>query len=324
MQVRSLLSILPAAALLCIQQAGCQLYDFTIKTPQSGLDGSLALTADTSGTLIGNYDQTNNPTGTRTKPGLFGSFGSTENVPVNISIDGQIGGNLSTNTSGSFRMGVNLNTNTLTITNYFSDFLSGGSESLPATLTLSGEPFRTRNPDSTYPLLIPITLPIGNVLLSEFNATQAGVGEGTLTPIGGNQYNFAAAVTVNLTFEMDLLGTPLSSTVPFLLPLEGVLTLNGTEAHLNSVRPLSFDQSTNPGIELPGFEFGLPTVLPPGGTANLIFNLTLDEIGSSADLEVTTVANGSLVPEPASLVLLSAGLACLLRKRRSNGRLSRM
>jgi hypothetical protein len=316
MQNLSITTVLLSLGMLFVQEANSQLYDFNIKTPQSGLSGSLALTADTAGTLIGNYDQTNNPSGTRTKPGLFGSFGSTENVPVNIRIDGQIGGNLSTNTTGSFRMGIDLNTNTLTITDYFADFLSATPENLPATVTLSGDPFRTRNPDSIYPLLIPITLPIGNVLLSEFNATQVGAGAGTLTPIGGNQYNFVAAIAVNLTFAVDLLGTPLGNTFPFVLPLEGLMTLNGTEAHLNSVRPLNFDQSTSPGITLPGFEFGLPTILPPGGTANVIFNLTLDEIGSNADLQLTTVANGSLVPEPSSLMLLGAGMLGFLRRWR--------
>ncbi|MFX4717804.1 hypothetical protein ABTB07_23170, partial [Acinetobacter baumannii] len=75
------------------------------------------ISANTQGTLVGNYDPDTNPTGTRTKPGVFGSFGPTENVPVNVSIGAAIGGNINRQASGTFRATVDGNTNTITFEN---------------------------------------------------------------------------------------------------------------------------------------------------------------------------------------------------------------
>src|SRR4051812_21226103 len=62
-------------------------YDFVLQ-PTSGLTTtSASATAKTSGTLIGDWDAVTNPTGTRTKPGLFGTFGDTENVAVPATIN---------------------------------------------------------------------------------------------------------------------------------------------------------------------------------------------------------------------------------------------
>ncbi len=63
-------------------------YTFAFDTTQSGLAGEIETSASTTGTLIGNYNQETNPTGTRTKPGIniFEPFGPTENLPVNVSL----------------------------------------------------------------------------------------------------------------------------------------------------------------------------------------------------------------------------------------------
>jgi hypothetical protein len=69
-------------AVLAAAPALAQQYQFVINPAPSGISGTLSTSLDTTGTLIGNYDETSNPTGTRTKPGLFGTFAPTENVPV--------------------------------------------------------------------------------------------------------------------------------------------------------------------------------------------------------------------------------------------------
>ena len=308
-------AILGAAGALRLAPA--QLYDFNVVAPPSGISGNLAISARTQGTLVGNYNPDTNPNGTRTKPGLFGSFGPTENVPVEVRIGAAIGGNINRQSGGTFRATVNGSNNTITFENLSLNFLANGPAVLPVSITLAGQSFRTRNPNSTY--ILPsqgITLPIGTVNLSQFTAVQTGVGAGVLTPTGVDTYDFTAGVLVDLTLAADLLGNPLAQTIPFVLPLQGQVVVQGNSAVITSLRPLNFSQSFNPNLDLPPFEFGLPTILPPGSTANLIFDLTLEEIGFEVDLDINLRAEGTLVPEPASLSALGLGLTALLLRRR--------
>lgn len=313
---RLLLGLVGAATALSL--ASAQLYDFTVVAPPSGISGNLSISARTQGTLVGNYDPDTNPTGTRTKPGIFGSFGPTENVPVNVRLGAAIGGNINRQAGGTFRATVDGVNNVITFENLSVNFLANGPAVLPVTLTIAGESFRTRNPTSTY--ILPsqgISFPIGTVNLSQFTAEQTGVGAGVLTPTGPDQYDFTAGVQVDLTIAADLLGNPLGQTIPFVLPLQGQVVVNGNDALITSLQQINFSQAFEPNLDLPPFEFGLPTILPPGSTANLIFDLTLDEIEFNVDLDVNLRAEGLLVPEPASLTALGVGLAALWRRRRA-------
>lgn len=313
---RLILALVGAASTFSLAQA--QMYDFTVIAPPSGVSGNVSIATSTQGTLIGNYDPNTNPTGTRTKPGIFGSFGPTENVPVNIRLGAAIGGNVNRQAGGTFRATVDGGSNTISFENLSLNFLANGPASLPVTITIAGDSFRTRNPNSTY--ILPsqgISVPIGTVNLSQFSAVQTGVGAGVLTPTGPDQYDFTAGVQVDLTLATDLLGNPLGQTIPFVLPLQGQVVMNGNNALITSLQQINFSQAFQPGLDLPPFEFGLPTILPPGSTANLIFDLTLDEIEFDVDLDINLRAEGTLVPEPASLTVLGVGLAALWRRRRN-------
>jgi hypothetical protein len=290
-------------------------YNFTVNSSASGLDATLSLSANTSGTLIGNYDPNSNPTGTRTKPGVWGPFGDTENLPVNISLAGGFGNTVHTAPTGAFQLDLDLAGGLLRIRNFGSNLLGSGPLTAPATVTLETDAFRTRNPTSLYPGGIPVEIPVGSATLSQFAVSQTGGDAfGTLTETGPNTYSFAVAPLVDLTATFDFFGNPLEiPPTSVLFPLGGELVLSGNTALLTSLQPLDFSQTQPIGQALPQYPLDLPTIIPPGDTAHVLLNLTLDEIAASLSGSNSLIADGVLVPEPAVALLLLPLVA--LRRR---------
>ncbi len=294
------------------------IYDFTIDALRSGIDVQVGAGAETIGTLIGNYDIKNNPTGTRTKPGLFGSFGSTENVAVDVQLGLGLAGRVNTRSSGLFRFTLDTEARTVTTAGYSADLLNGGSANLPLSIRLLTDSFRTRSPDSVFVGGIPIELPIGEVALTRLSARQAdGPSIGVLTPLGGNEYDFAAIFTVEIDAAFDLLGTPFELP-PTALPFgfQGRIILNGQTAELTSLDLIDFSQVENPDLMLPQFPFDLPTILPPGQFAHVLFDLLLSEVSFSMNGSLNTYASGRLVPSPAAAWLLLLGVGAMSARRR--------
>lgn len=299
--------------------ATAQLFDFTLTPATSSLNGPLSVTADTTGTLVGNYDVSTNPAGTRTKPGVFGTFGATENVPVNTSLDVLVAGPVSSGAAGMFRLDLDPGAGTLSMTNFTADFLNSGVVNLPLSLGLLYDSFRTRNPTSTYPGGFPVTVPFGQASLTQLAGTQVGSGVGILTPTGVNTYDFSLAALLLVTGEFSALGN--SFQLPGLATpttLTGSIFVNGDTATLTSLVPFLVDGSAQPGLVLPQFPLALPTVLPSGGTSNLLLNLTVTDVGISFDGNATLNATGSaVVPAPAAAWLFAGALAALRLLRRS-------
>ena len=287
-----------AAAWVAVAHSAPPRYDFTLDTPASGLDATIEFMVSTSGTLIGNFDALNNPTGTRTKPGLFGSFGNTENVAVIVhELAWTVGDRVQTHPAGTFTATLDSATNQLKLGDLDLDLLGGQPAELPAEVLLHTESFRTRNPDSVYPGGTPITLPVGNITLATLTVVQqGGPVAGVLTPTAPGQYDFVVAVPVELTAALVVFGQTLpSQPVPTLFPLEGQIVVQGPTARLTSLRTIDFQNTQQPGLALPQFELGVPTILPPGQTANLLFNLVLDQTGSTVTGTNTLAADGTLV-----------------------------
>jgi hypothetical protein len=300
--------------------AGAQVagpYDFTVNTAASGLNAQLDLRANTAGTLIGDYSA-ENPTGTRTKPGLFGTFGDTENLPVGVQLSPALGGPIATAPTGAFSLDIDPDALTLGIRNYAVDFIGlAGSVDLPLTITLTTENFRTRNPSSTYPGGIPVTLPFGEASLTRFSATQVGTGGGTLTPTGPGTFDFVAIPIVQFDLTFSILGNEFTlPLVPAPFPLAGSLAFSGDSASLLSVIPIEFEDGIDLEEALPEFPLALPTVLPPGGTANVILALMLSRISAEMNGQLTTAADGLLVPAPGFAALSVVAVVGLARRRR--------
>lgn len=294
---------------------GQGLYDFTVHTPTSHLQGTLSTAMTSDGTLIGNYNAETNPTGTRTKPGLFGTFGPTENVPVAAALGGQISGPLDARSSGGFMLNVDTEALSVDMAGLLTNLLADGPIELPMTLSLQTETFRTRNPTFIYPG-VPISLPVGNASLTAMSIRQVGGGAGTLIPVGPNEFDFIVTPLVELTLSASLMGNVFELPgTPTPLALGGRLTLTGETATVSAVQAI--DQSFAQTIDqpLPETPFALPT-LDPNAPANVLLNLMLREISGSIDATWTLHANGRLVPSPGAwLALVGFGLAGGRRRR---------
>lgn len=321
MSIRMALSAAVVAAMIGARPALARdviQYDFTLDMQRSGVDLAVDAGALTIGTLIGNWDLNSNPAGTRTKPGLFGSFGAEENVAVDLELGLRLRGRVNTRSAGAFRFALDTQAGTVATSGYSVDLLAGGSANLPLTISLLTDSFRTRNPSSTYIGGIPIDLPIGDVTLTRLTATQIdGPSVGVLTPLGGNEYDFAALFSVEIEAAFDLLGNEfILPATPFPFGFQGRLTLNGGSAELMSLDAIDLSQVTNPDLALPQFPFDLPTILPPGDTAHLLFDLLLSEVALSMNGSYETYANGTLVPAPGAAGLLLLGMGAVVGRRR--------
>jgi hypothetical protein len=275
------------------------LYRFTYVTDQSGLNATLSASVSTSGTLIGNFDPATNPTGTRTKPGLFGSFGSSENLPVavqDLSVAAE--GPVTTRTAGSFDLRCDTVEGTVSLSGLSLDALSGGSIEIPFSVSLFTEAFRTRNPTATYPS-IPLEIPVGSVTVTQLAFTQVGPAVGTITPIDGVSFDVEVTVPVELSLTATILGQAFDvSDGPVLpLPLSGVVTFAGDVATFAGSTPLQFQQSQSPGEPLRSFDLPLPTT-NPDVDANVVASLVLDEIGVSMLGQLVSAAGGQRVLPP--------------------------
>ena len=292
---RRMLPVTLLLVLLCAVAGAQRKYDFVMSPANSDLNVNVSLRAFTSGTLVGNYDPNTNPTGTRTKPGLFGSFGPTENVPVPVEVNPSVEGNVASKPAGTFGMVFHPEAGQVILLDLYSDLLHSGAVSLPASAEFSTDGFRTRNPTSTYPAGR-FTVPVGEVLVTMLTLAQVGdPAVGTLTPLGGNRYAFAVAPTVVLTVRAELQGSVLESTSnPNPLALVGEVEIQGDTATILSVNTIDWSDVDTPNQPIPQFAMDLPTVFPPGDVAHLLFDLTLNEVRIRVNGTYTISALGTI------------------------------
>ena len=291
-------------------------YLFTLNSANSTTSADLQVAGETSGTMAGNHDPATNPTGTRTKPGLLGSFEDTENVPVPVTVDPSVEGAINSRPAGTFLLILDPQAASATLTGLSTDLLTGGPVTLPVNAAIGFGSFRTRNPSSTY-FATNTTLPVGDAIVNSLKATQTDPASGTLTPTGNpDEYAIAITALVTLEADVDFEGNALTApTDPIALPLTGTVKLTGDTASLVGSINLALDQTDAVPRDLPPFDFPLPTLLPPGGTANLVLDLTLNQSTTTVTGTSTLNAAGVIVPEPAGIAALAFALGLLLNRR---------
>jgi len=280
---------------------------------RSGLAGEARFLGDHEGTLRGAWDAVANPSGARTKPGLFGTFNAGENLPVPVTLDLLLEGPLDLAAAGGLRVTVDAAAESAVVSGLHVDFLAAGPAVLPAVGVLTYESFRTREPTAVFPSLAPLEIPLGEVRLTTLAAAQTGGPvAAALDPLGGNAYSFAAVVPVDLAGSFAALGDeqafgPLSAA----LLLAGTLVIDGSRAELRGTAPTALAGTFPAQAELPTIPFELPTFLPPGGAAGVDFALTLTGLTIDVDAQFRLQASGTSVPLPGSWALLAAASPAL-------------
>ena len=153
---------------------------------------------------------------------------------------------------------------------------------------------------------------IGEASLTDLVLTQVAPGPTVpLTPMAAGVFEFETLLLATATLSLDALGNSVVvPPIPVPLPLRGTLTLEGDAGRITGLSPLTFSQTLSPGIALPEFTLPVPTLIPPGETANLDFRLTLTDIQAALDGAVATEALGRLVPEPNGLVFAAMAGFC--------------
>ncbi|HRV80865.1 MAG TPA: hypothetical protein P5218_05490 [Planctomycetota bacterium] len=245
--------------------------------------------ADLDASVIGDYDAATNPGGTRTVPGLFGGSGNNA-IPMDLGLSGTLSSTQAP--LGSFDLDLDRLAGTLVCSNLAVDLLGGGSATSDVSVDLLYSTFRTFAPDSLFPGGIPVTLPLGSQAISQGDLAQTAPAVGTLTPTGTlGQYLFLVSVPASITLTVDVNGSP-TPVGPFdtLLPFSGTLDVTGAALSTSLSLNLAVQQTVLdplPGFQITDIPFPVPTVLPAGGTANLLLNGTV----AQGDVNVSWTAN---------------------------------
>lgn len=276
--------------------AMAQSFSFTIDRPNSTVGMVVDVRVPLVGTLIGDYDAANNPTGTQTRPGILGGSG---NQPIPVTIAASVEGTPSARPVGAFEMDVDTGTSVVVIRGLSVDMLAGAALDVDLFLALSFSTFRTFSPNSLFIGVSNLRVPFGTAEVTTLEGVQTIAAPGVLTPGGGtNEYQFTAIVPMEIAAELDGPTGPISIPPTLLpIPVQGTLImLPGSAATATVAVAFETEQEIPaPPTGLENVPFALPTILPPGGTANLLLNADVGVTELTLGLDMDLRANGTSV-----------------------------
>jgi hypothetical protein len=267
--------VVSSSALFLSTVAFAQSYEFSIDQDDSSIEQTLNVSIPLTGTLIGNYDAETTPDGTSTLPGIFGGSG---NNPIDFSATLALSGSNSVSPQGSFGFALDASGISATIDGFQMDVLGGEVATVAATLNLIYSTFRTVSPSALFIGGIEIPIPLGDIELQNWTLEQT-----TPSPIavldGPAGASLLGVLALNSTFSFMFSGQEIvTDPIPFLLPLDGSLLENTKGADIAFFSEFEFDQVV-PAVEagIDSVPLPVPTILPPGGTANLLMSASSTE-----------------------------------------------
>ena len=287
-----------ATLILSATAFGADSWDFTL-APSSTASQSLTLGFPLAGTMIGNYDATTNPTGTRTLPGLFGGSGNNA-IPYTSTL--RLGDTINSHPAGVFKLALD-SAGVCEVTGFSADLINGTPGTTTADIVISYSTFRTVDPSSFYPSLGPVTLPLAGGSVTAATALQSGPAIGTWALDGAGNSTVLVAIPVMVTVAGDAGGQQLPND-----PTAGVLNLSGTvvvsgstatmSASIQSSEPVGPIAAPPPLVSMP---LSLPTIPSSAYTANLLISGTFSEGNGTSTLNLQLAANGVPPPIPGDI-----------------------
>jgi hypothetical protein len=287
-RLAALLSLAPFAA--------AQSFQFTLEPNLSATNLGGSFEIDLPSTGIGDFDAVNNPAGTSTCTSLFGACNNTAIAFTNsLEIDSSFAGS----PSGTFVASIDTAAGVAVISGFAAAPLGKDLGVADLTLNLLYTTFRTTQPTSLFVGGINLPLPLGQATVDNLLFEQTGDVAGVLTPTAiADVFDFTAVLPTTLSFDFELLGNPTQvGPLPFPLPVVGTLDLRNGGALLSFTVDASGKQTIPDPLGGQTFEdlaFPLPTVLPPGGVANLLFDITPGDLDLVflTDLDWTAIGAG--------------------------------
>lgn len=292
---RSSFLLLPLGA-LAAAPAFAQSLTYTTDTSGSSVQLDASLGLDLTGDFRGVFDAATNPGGTRTQLGLFGDDGTNQRADLSLLL--ALGLDLDGALDGGFTLDLSPATGAALVEDLAFDVV-GSPSSAGIDLTFEFGTFRTFSPTSLYIGGIPLTLPIGSADIDNVRLEQLAPGAGTFQAGGApGLLDVTVVVPVGLSLEIssELLGgtTPIGP-IPLALPLGFTVDRADCGSALSGAAGDSFMQSVPSPFP---FDFDdvpvdLPTILPPGQTANLLLSASLDGLSFDGSFSVLLEADSS-------------------------------
>lgn len=283
-------------------------FAFTVTQNASTVTYNFGVNSPFTGSLIGENDPLK-PVTERTRTKRFatsfscGSFGATQNDPVNISGAIVANGNNSSGTpvvrpSGAFKLGIDTTGNACTLRDFDTNLVASGAVTFVASLNnFTYQSFCTVNPSCNALFLFAIpSLEVGQASVTGLRAAQdAGTSAvGTLTPGAPNTWTYSVPVTLTITPTITLNGNPLAFD-PQVVPavITGTITRTGNTATVTA--NTSIDASppvNNTPTPLPATPLMVPATSPLCPSINVLTTLTLTSQTITTTSTVAITAGG--------------------------------
>ncbi len=259
----------------------------------SSLNGTFEQSTFMPGTIIGNWEEVDNPEGTRTLPGVWGGSG---NNLISCELTPALGGPFGSTCVGGLSIEPDFTALTLTVEDLELAAFTGGPSAFPVTLGMLYETFRSVQPTSLYPGGIEVDFPLGEGNVTALRFEQVGSVQTEMEQTSEQAWSFVIDVPVLITMELEVLETPSGPLMsPGVLQLAGTLTRNGTTYQFTASSSFASEEVVEDiPIVFENVPLEVPTIIPPGEIAHLLLSAEAESATLTTKVNLQFTAEGGV------------------------------